>query len=204
MTQESTASRSTRVGVLALQGDVREHVAMLERLGAEAVQVRRPEELATVGGLVIPGGEPSVIAKLTRMFGLAEPIRHAIRGGMPMLGTCAGLIMLADRLVDAIDGQQTFGGLDVTVRRNAFGRQVDSFEGPVEVPSLGAEPVHAAFIRGPVVESVGPDATALASLGDGSVVAVEQGNLLGISFHPEISGEPRFHERFLQRVAGRR
>ncbi|MGX1791818.1 pyridoxal 5'-phosphate synthase glutaminase subunit PdxT [Microbacterium sp. NPDC055312] len=193
-----------RVGVLALQGDVREHVTLLEHLGAEVVRVRRPEEFAAVEGLVIPGGESSVIDKLTRMFALAEPIRAAIRDGMPMFGTCAGLIMLADRLVDAIEGQQTFGGLDVTVRRNAFGRQVDSFEGPVLVPALGGEPVHAAFIRGPVVETVGPDATVLASLDDGTVVAVEQGNLLGISFHPEISGEPRFHERFLQRVAARR
>lgn len=193
-----------RVGVLALQGDVREHVTMLEHLGAEVVRVRRPEEFAAVDGLVIPGGESSVIDKLTRMFGLAEPIRTAIRDGMPMFGTCAGLIMLADRLVDAIDGQQTFGGLDVTVRRNAFGRQVDSFEGPLVVAALGGEPVHAAFIRGPVVETVGPDATALATLDDGTIVAVEQGNLLGISFHPEISGEPRFHERFLQRVAARR
>lgn len=190
-----------RVGVLALQGDVREHVAMLERLGADVVRVRRPEEFATVDGLVIPGGESSVIDKLTRMFSLAEPIREAIGRGMPMLGTCAGLIMLADRLVDAIDGQQTFGGLDVTVRRNAFGRQVDSFEGQVQVPALGEDPVYAAFIRGPVVEKVGPDATVLAALDDGSVVAVEQGNLLGISFHPEISGESRFHERFLRRVA---
>ncbi|WP_313356331.1 pyridoxal 5'-phosphate synthase glutaminase subunit PdxT [Microbacterium sp.] len=193
-----------RVGVLALQGDVREHVTLLEHLGAEVVRVRRPEEFSAVDGLVIPGGESSVIDKLTRMFGLAAPIRAAIRDGMPMLGTCAGLIMLADRLVDAIDGQQTFGGLDVTVRRNAFGRQVDSFEGPLVIPALGGEPVQAAFIRGPVVETVGPDATALASLDDGTVVAVEQGNLLGISFHPEISGEPRFHERFLQRVAARR
>ncbi|MBD8012509.1 pyridoxal 5'-phosphate synthase glutaminase subunit PdxT [Microbacterium sp. Re1] len=194
---------TARVGVLALQGDVREHVTLLERLGAEVVRVRRPEEFASVGGLVIPGGESSVIDKLTRMFGLAEPIRAAIREGMPMFGTCAGLIMLADRLVDAIDGQQTFGGLDVTVRRNAFGRQVDSFEGPVVVPAFGGEPVHAAFIRGPVVETVGPDATVLASLDDGTVVAVEQGNLLGISFHPEISGETRFHRRFLARVAAR-
>lgn len=194
----------TRVGVLALQGDVREHAAMLERLGAEVVRVRRSEEFATVDGLVIPGGESSVIDKLTRMFGLAEPIREAIRGGMPMFGTCAGLIMLADRLVDAIDGQQTFGGLDVTVRRNAFGRQVDSFEGAMDAPALGPEPVRAAFIRGPVVESVGPDATVLASLDDGSVVAVEQRSLLGISFHPEISGETRFHERFLRHVAERR
>lgn len=196
-------ARTGRVGVLALQGDVREHAAMLGRLGAEVVLVRRPEEFASVAGLVIPGGESSVIDKLTRMFGLAEPIRRAIREGMPVFGTCAGLIMLADRLVDAIDGQQTFGGLDVTVRRNAFGRQVDSFEGPVAVPGLGPTPVHAAFIRGPVVESVGPEAAVLASLDDGSVVAVEQGNLLGISFHPEISGEPRFHERFLRRVAER-
>lgn len=194
---------TTRVGVLALQGDVREHVILLERLGAEVVRVRRPEEFASVEGLVIPGGESSVIDKLTRMFGLAEPIRAAIREGMPMFGTCAGLIMLADRLVDAIDGQQTFGGLDVTVRRNAFGRQVDSFEGPVVVPAFGGEPVHAAFIRGPVVETVGGDATVLASLDDGTVVAVEQGNLLGISFHPEISGETRFHRRFLARVAAR-
>lgn len=192
-----------RVGVLALQGDVREHVTMLERLGAEVVRVRRPEEFAAVDGLVIPGGESSVIDKLTRMFGLAEPIREAIRDGMPMFGTCAGLIMLADRLVDAIEGQQTFGGLDVTVRRNAFGRQVDSFEGAVDVPGLDGGPVHAAFIRGPVVDSVGPDATALAALDDGSVVAVEQGSILGISFHPEISGESRFHERFLQRVGAR-
>ena len=165
-------ARSGRVGVLALQGDVREHAAMLGRLGAEVVLVRRPEEFASVAGLVIPGGESSVIDKLTRMFGLAEPIRRAIREGMPVFGTCAGLIMLADRLVDAIDGQQTFGGLDVTVRRNAFGRQVDSFEGPVAVPGLGPTPVHAAFIRGPVVESVGPEAAVLASLDDGSVVAV--------------------------------
>ncbi|MGW9626488.1 pyridoxal 5'-phosphate synthase glutaminase subunit PdxT [Microbacterium sp. NPDC055521] len=193
-----------RVGVLALQGDVREHVTLLEHLGAEVVRVRRPEEFAAVDGLVIPGGESSVIDKLTRMFGLAEPIRAAIRDGMPMFGTCAGLIMLADRLVDAIQGQQTFGGLDVTVRRNAFGRQIDSFEGAVTVPALGGEPVHAAFIRGPVVETVGPDATVLASLDDGTVVAVEHGSLLGISFHPEISGEPRFHERFLKRVAARR
>ncbi|WP_336645714.1 pyridoxal 5'-phosphate synthase glutaminase subunit PdxT [Microbacterium sp. USHLN186] len=192
-----------RVGVLALQGDVREHAALLERLGADVLRVRRPEEFTAVDGLLIPGGESSVIDKLARMFGLADPIRAAIRDGMPVFGTCAGLIMLADRLVDAIEGQQTFGGLDVTVRRNAFGRQVDSFEGPVAVPALGDQPVHAAFIRGPVVETVGPEATALATLQDGSVVAVEQGNLLGISFHPEISGETRFHDRFLQRVASR-
>lgn len=194
---------ASRIGVLALQGDVREHVALLERLGAEVVRVRRPEEFAQVEGLVIPGGESTVIDKLSRMFGLAEPIREAIRGGMPMLGTCAGLIMLADHLVDGIDGQQTFGGLDVLVRRNAFGRQTESFEADLDVAELGADPVHTTFIRGPVVEEVGADATVLASLDDGRVVAVEQGNLLGISFHPELSGEPRFHQRFLDRVAAR-
>jgi len=192
-----------RVGVLALQGDVREHVALLERLGAEVVRVRRPEEFAQVEGLVIPGGESTVIDKLSRMFGLAEPIRVAVENGMPMLGTCAGLIMLSDRLADGMDGQQTFGGLDVLVRRNAFGRQTESFEVDLEIPELGADAVHTTFIRGPVVEDVGPDATVLASLEDGRVVAVEQGDLLGISFHPELSGEPRFHQRFLDRVAAR-
>jgi len=192
-----------RVGVLALQGDVREHLALLEHLGAQVVRVRRPEELAQVEGLVIPGGESTVMDKLSRMFGLQEPIRAAIHDGMPVLGTCAGLIMLADRLVDAIEGQQTFGGLDVLVRRNAFGRQTESFEVDLDIPELGSDPVHTTFIRGPVVEEVGRDATPLASLHDGRIVAVEQGNLLGISFHPELSGEPRLHRRFLDRVATR-
>ncbi|MFY9712027.1 MAG: pyridoxal 5'-phosphate synthase glutaminase subunit PdxT [Microbacterium sp.] len=191
------------VGVLALQGDVREHAALLTGLGAEVRLVRRPEELAAVDGLVIPGGESSVIDKLSRMFGMQEPIRAAIAAGMPMLGTCAGLIMLADRLVDAIDGQESFGGLDVTVRRNAFGRQVESFEAELEVPAIGPDPVKVAFIRGPVVDAVGPGAEVLAALPDGRIVAVEQGNLLGLSFHPEITGESRFHERFLDRVASR-
>lgn len=198
------AGDALTVGVLALQGDVREHVALLERLGAEVVRVRRPEELASVGGLVIPGGESTVIDKLSRQFGLREPIQEAIRDGMPMLGTCAGLIMLADSIEDAIPGQQSFGGLDAVVRRNAFGRQKESFEADLVVPELGEEPVHAAFIRGPGVERVGPAARALASLPDGRVVAVEQGALIGISFHPEISGETRFHERFLAHVTARR
>lgn len=192
-----------KVGVLALQGDVREHVALLTELGADATPVRRPDELAAVDGLVIPGGESSVIDKLSRIFGMQEPIRDAIASGMPVLGTCAGLIMLADDIVDAIDGQESFGGLDVVVRRNAFGRQVESFEAELEVPAFRGGPVSAAFIRGPVVESVGPRATVLAALPDGRVVAVEQGNLLGLSFHPEITGERRFHERFLARVESR-
>ncbi|WP_226533129.1 pyridoxal 5'-phosphate synthase glutaminase subunit PdxT [Microbacterium paraoxydans] len=192
-----------RVGVLALQGDVREHVALLTKLGADVALVRRPDELASVDGLVIPGGESSVIDKLSRIFGMQEPIRDAIATGMPVLGTCAGLIMLADDIIDAIDGQESFGGLDVVVRRNAFGRQVESFEAELDVPAFGGDPVSAAFIRGPVVESVGPRATVLAALPDRRVVAVEQGNLLGLSFHPEITGERRFHERFLALVESR-
>lgn len=179
---------------------MREHAALLTGLGAEVSLVRRPDELAAVDGLVIPGGESSVIDKLSRIFGMQQPIRAAIADGMPVLGTCAGLIMLADSIADAIEGQESFGGLDVVVRRNAFGRQVESFEAALEVPALGGAPVRAVFIRGPVVESAGPDASTLAALPDGRVVAVEQGNLLGLSFHPEITGETRFHERFLERV----
>lgn len=194
---------SPLVGILALQGDVREHENVLQGLGAQTLRVRRPEELSRADALVIPGGESSVIDKLSRTFGLRDPIRVAIRDGMPMLGTCAGLIMLADTVVDAIEGQESFGGLDVVVRRNAFGRQVESFESELDVPVLGSIPVRAAFIRGPVIDHVGADTTTLASLDDGRVVAVEQGALLGISFHPEITGETRFHERFLSRVTAR-
>jgi 5'-phosphate synthase pdxT subunit len=189
-----------RVGILALQGDVREHENVLQGLGAETLRVRREAELAEIDALVIPGGESTVIDKLSRSFGLREPIRNAIGAGMPMLGTCAGLIMLADALTDAADGQRTFGGLDVTVQRNAFGRQAESFEVALAVPALGDAPVRAAFIRGPVITAVGPAARSLAELDDGRVVAVEQGHLIGISFHPEITGETRFHERLLALV----
>ena len=194
------AGSAQRVGVLALQGDVREHLAVLHELGADAVAVRRPEELASVAGLVIPGGESSVIDKLSRMFGIAEPLKQRIADGMPVYGTCAGLILLANTVLDAIVGQQSFGGLDVAVRRNAFGNQNDSFETDLDIPQLGEPAVHAVFIRAPIVESVGPSATVLAALDDGRVVAVEQGNLMGTSFHPEMTGEHRFHARFLQRV----
>ena len=188
------------VGVLALQGDFREHAAMLSSLGSEVLLVRRPEELDVVDGLVIPGGESSVMDKLTRLFGLAEPLRAAVGAGLPVYGTCAGLIMLADTVLDGISGQQSLGGLDISVRRNAFGSQTASFETDLDVPVLGGPPVHAVFIRAPVVESVGPNATALATVADGRCVAVEQGNLIGTSFHPEITGEHRFHEYFLQKV----
>lgn len=189
------------VGVFALQGDVREHVAVLTALGATVREVRTAAQLAEVAGLVVPGGESSVMDKLSRLFGLVEPLRARIAEGMPVYGTCAGLIMLADRVHDAIDGQQTWGGLDVAVRRNAFGNQLDSFETDLDVPALGEPPVHAVFIRAPVVDEVGSGVSVLATLDDGRIVAVEQGRLLGTSFHPEVAGETRFHERFLEHVA---
>ena len=189
-----------RVGVLALQGDFREHLMVLNELGADAVPVRRVSELDDVAGLVIPGGESSVMDKLSRTFGLAEPLKARIAEGMPVYGTCAGLIMLADTVLDAINGQQSLGGLDIAVRRNAFGNQLDSFETDLDIPELGDPPVHAVFIRAPVVETVGPRAHALAALADGRVVAVEQGNLLGTSFHPEMTDDYRFHQRFLDTV----
>jgi len=194
------AGKAPRVGVLALQGDFREHLVVLRELGADAVPIRRATELDDVAGLVIPGGESSVMDKLSRAFGLAEPVKQRIAAGMPVYGTCAGLIMLADTVRDAIAGQQTFGGLDVVVRRNAFGNQNDSFETDLDIPQLGAPPVHAVFIRAPAVESVGPKANPLATLDDGRVVAVEQGPLLGTAFHPEMTDDYRFHARFLERV----
>ncbi|WP_300265792.1 pyridoxal 5'-phosphate synthase glutaminase subunit PdxT [Microbacterium sp.] len=194
---------SPRVGVIALQGDVREHERVLQGLGAETVRVRRAEELGRVDGLVIPGGESTVIDKLSRQFGLQQPIREAISTGLPVYGTCAGLILLADRIIDGTEGQQSFGGLDIAVRRNAFGRQTESFEAELTVPALGEEPVHATFIRAPIVERAGADVEVLAALSDRTIVAVRQGNLLGTSFHPEVGGDARFHEYFLRHVLAR-
>lgn len=195
-----TGASRPHVGVLALQGDVREHARVLTDLGAEVSLVRRPVELAAVDGLVIPGGESSVIDKLSRAFGMREPVRDAIAAGMPMYGTCAGMILLADRITDGIEGQQTFGGLDVTVRRNAFGSQVDSFETDLAVPVLGDPPVHAVFIRAPLVEEAGPGVERIAALEDGRLVAVRQGPLIATAFHPEVTGEHRFHRLFLESV----
>ena len=174
---------------------------VLERLGAEATKVRRPIELAAVDGLIIPGGESSVMDKLVRLFGMFEPLTTAIASGLPVFGTCAGLIMLSRNILDAMDDQKTLGGLDVDVRRNAFGTQIDSFETRLSMPVVTDEPIPATFIRAPIVERVGPAVSVLATLGDGRIVAVEQGNLLGISFHPEVNGDTRVHEYFLRRVA---
>lgn len=188
------------MGVLALQGDFREHVNVLRGFGAEAIPVRRASELSQVDGLIIPGGESSVMDKLSRTFGLREPLREAIASGLPVYGTCAGLIMLSTTILDGIDGQVGLGSLDIDVRRNAFGSQRDSFEVDLDVPVIGLPPLHAVFIRAPVVERVGIGVTALATLDDGRVVAVEQGAALGTSFHPEMTEDHRFHKYFLEKV----
>ena len=197
-------SRTPVVGVLALQGDVREHLATLRELGAEAVTVRRPEELAAVDALVVPGGESTTMAKLAARFGLLGPLRDAVAGGLPVYGSCAGMIMLADRLLDAPADQVTVGGLDVTVRRNAFGRQVDSFESQVEVDGVAGGPVHAVFIRAPWVEQAGEGVQVLGRVvggpADGRIVAVRQGNLVATSFHPELTGDRRVHALFVDIV----
>ncbi|HNP15011.1 MAG: pyridoxal 5'-phosphate synthase glutaminase subunit PdxT [Micrococcales bacterium] len=193
-----------RIGVLALQGDFREHLTVLRGFGADAIPLRRASELPEIDGLVIPGGESSVMDKLSRTFGLRDPLRQAIASGLPVYGTCAGLIMLAANILDGIEGQESLGGIDIDVRRNAFGSQTDSFEVDLDVPAIGAPPLHAVFIRAPVVERVGETVTALATLDDGRVVAVEQGSLLGTSFHPEMTEDHRFHKYFLERVRANR
>jgi 5'-phosphate synthase pdxT subunit len=196
---------SSTVGVFALQGDVREHLRVLDALGARAIGVRRVTELEQCDGLVIPGGESTTMYKLARTFDLFEPIRQRIKEGLPVFGTCAGMIMLADRVEDGTTDQETLGGLDITVRRNAFGRQVDSFEGDLDFTGLG-DPVHAVFIRAPWVEDAGPDVEVLARVDEGAaagrIVAVRQGALMATSFHPEMGGDDRIHRLFLDLVTG--
>ncbi len=192
------------IGVLALQGDVREHLRVLEACGAAVRPVRRPGELTGLGGIVLPGGESTTIAKLAAAFDLLEPLRAAVRGGLAAYGSCAGMILLADQVVGAPAGQQTIGGIDMTVRRNAFGRQVDSFEGDLDFPALGEDPVHAVFIRAPWVERAGPGVEPLARIpagpAAGRIVAVRQAALLATAFHPEMTGDSRVHELFVRIV----
>ncbi|MEE6297135.1 pyridoxal 5'-phosphate synthase glutaminase subunit PdxT [Georgenia wangjunii] len=201
------ATRPT-IGVLALQGDVREHLAALEAGGAHAVTVRRGAELAAVDGLVLPGGESTTIDKLLHAFELAGPLRQRIEEGLPVYGSCAGMILLADRVLDAPTDQRTLGGIDMTVRRNAFGRQVDSFEEDLPAPDLAAgdAPLRAVYIRAPWVEDTGPDVAVLARVGSGPaagrIVAVRQGVLLATAFHPEIGGDARVHAHFVEIVRG--
>ncbi len=195
----------TTIGVLALQGDVREHARALKAVGASAVPVRRLGELDAVDGLVLPGGESTTIDKLLRAFGLFEPLRERIAAGLPVYGSCAGMILLADRVLDSRPDQRTLGGIDMTVRRNAFGRQVDSFEADVEVAGLAGGPFHAVFIRAPWVEEVGEGVEVLAAVGETArIIAVRQGTLLATSFHPELGGDTRMHAEFARMVRGSR
>ncbi|MEU1052872.1 pyridoxal 5'-phosphate synthase glutaminase subunit PdxT [Streptomyces sp. NPDC005876] len=191
------------IGVLALQGDVREHLTALAAAGAEAGPVRRPEELAGVDGLVIPGGESTTISKLAVLFGVMEPLRARVRDGMPVYGTCAGMILLADKILDPRSGQETVGGIDMIVRRNAFGRQNESFEAALDVKGVAGDPVEGVFIRAPWVESVGARAEVLAEH-DGHIVAVRQGDALATSFHPELTGDHRVHALFVDMVHAKR
>jgi len=192
------------IGVLALQGDVREHVAALESVGARAVPVTDAAGLARVDGLVIPGGESTTISMLAIRWGLMEPLQAAVRDQLPMYGSCAGMILMADTVLDGRADQQPIGGIDMVVRRNAFGRQVDSFEADVTFPAVGPDPLRAVFIRAPWVESIGPSVEVLASVpgaaGD-RIVAVRAGSLLATSFHPELTGDHRVHALFVDIVA---
>jgi len=189
------ASGKSLIGVLALQGDFVEHVAVLTRIGARTREVRLPEQLEGLDGLIIPGGESTTIARLMLRWGLLEPIRRRAREGMAVWGTCAGAILLAERTADL--DREGLRLMDIAVERNAFGRQVDSFEAALDVPALGPAPYPAVFIRAPKITDVGPRAQALARLGDGTVVAARQERLLATAFHPELTGDTRFHEYFL-------
>jgi pyridoxal 5'-phosphate synthase pdxT subunit len=189
------------VGVLALQGDVAEHLRALTALGVAGVRVRRPEELDAIGGLIIPGGESTTMWKLATAFDLMEPVRKLVGAGLPAFGCCAGMIMLADRIADGAAGQETFGGIDMTVRRNAFGRQVDSFESDIELRGMPGPPLRAVFIRAPWVESTGPGVDVLGTdAATGRIVAVRQGRLLATSFHPELTPDLRLHKLFIDIV----
>ena len=177
---------------------MREHMLTLKSLGVVVVEVKTPEQLAKIDALVIPGGESTTISKLAEIFGMYEPIRKAIAAGLPVLGTCAGLIMLGN-ILDPASGQKSFGGIDVEIRRNAFGNQNDSFEADLQVSGIES-PVHAAFIRAPIVESAGPSVEVIAKLADGRIVGVRQGKCIGISFHPEVTGENRIHKLLIDSI----
>jgi 5'-phosphate synthase pdxT subunit len=187
------------VGILALQGDVREHEQALQRIGAPTLQVRLPKHLEQVDRLIIPGGESTAIGKLLVLYNLLEPVRERAQQGMPLWGTCAGAILMAQRIAEGRPaGQPSLGLMDITARRNAFGRQLDSFEVDLEVPALGEQPLHTVFIRAPILEAPGEGVAVLAQLDDSRVVAAQQGNLLATCFHPELTGDDRFHRYFLE------
>ena len=197
---------SPTVGLLGLQGDVREHLISLDQCGVTSVRVRTVDELSGVQALVIPGGESSTMSLLARTSGLLEPLRDRVRGGMPVYGSCAGMIMLADRILDGRADQQTIGGIDMTVRRNAFGRQVDSFEADLHIPVVPGPSMHGVFIRAPWVEEVGESVEVIGRVegghAAGRIVAVRQGQLLATAFHPELTGDLRMHQLFVDIVRG--
>jgi len=197
---ESYSPKKLRIGVLALQGDFEAHIKMLEELGVEGKAVRLPKHLENLDGIILPGGESTTIGKLMALYGLDEPLQQKIREKFPIWGTCAGLILLARETDNALEGQPLLASMHIRVRRNAFGSQRESFETDLSVPEIGEAPFHAFFIRGPAVESVGPGVVVLATLDDGTIVAVREGHLLGTAFHPEIGGDPRFHQYFLRIV----
>ena len=194
------STRRARIGVLAVQGAVREHVAAIRDIGAEPVEVRLPRDLVDLDALILPGGESTTMRRLIDAYGLREPIAALARAGAPLLGTCAGMILLADRLTDG--DTPYFGLLDLEVRRNGYGRQLDSFEADLDAPSLGDEPIHGVFIRAPLVTDVGPAAEVLARDPDGHPVAVRQGRVLATAFHPELTGDRRMHRLLLEMVSG--
>jgi pyridoxal 5'-phosphate synthase pdxT subunit len=187
-----------RVGVFALQGDVREHLQLLTSLGVESIEVRNSDQLATVDGLILPGGESTTISKLIDIFGLRDDLLAYISSANPVYGTCAGMIMLASEVLDAASGQQSLKAMDISVRRNAFGSQLDSFEASIE---FAGKTVDAAFIRAPIVERVGEQVEMLSKLSSGAIVAVRQGSLLATSFHPELTGDSTVHEYFLGMIS---
>jgi len=202
---ESYGPKKLRIGVLALQGDFEAHLKMLAELGVEGKAVRLPKHLDDLDGIILPGGESTTIGKLMVLYGLDEPLQQKIREGFPIWGTCAGLILLANETDNALAGQPLLASMDIRVRRNAFGSQRESFETNLSVPALGEAPFHAFFIRGPAIESVGPEVEVLATLDDGTIVAVREGPILGTAFHPEVAQthgqqDPRFHHYFLRIV----
>jgi 5'-phosphate synthase pdxT subunit len=195
----AAAARRPRIGVLGLQGDVREHVAALRDVGAEPIEVRLPRDLVGLDGLILPGGESTAMRKLIDLYGLREPIVALARAGAPVYGTCAGMILLADRIADG--DEPVLRLLDITVERNAYGRQLDSFEADIAIPSLGEEPLHGIFIRAPVVSEVGAEVEVLARDPDGRPVAVQQGRVLATAFHPELTRDRRLHRLMLELIA---
>jgi 5'-phosphate synthase pdxT subunit len=192
------------IGVLAIQGAVREHIALLEAAGAHAVPVKHPADLAQITGIVLPGGESTTISKLAVIDGLMEPLRDFAASGLPMYGSCAGMILLADRILDGRPDQESIGGIDMTVRRNAFGRQVDSFEGGIDLEGIDGGPFPGVFIRAPWVEEIGARVEVIGQVGAGAaagrIVAVRDRNLIATSFHPELTGDTRVHQYFVEMV----